>query len=122
VSAQDELLDGLFASIAAGDNDAVGALYADDIEVWNSAYRRTMDRGESLAVLRAFAARTEAARYEVLERRHWEGGAVQRHVLHVQVGGDPHELDVCIVFAFAGGRIARIFEYVDRGALAPLGW
>ena len=34
-------------------------------------------------VLRSFLARAAAARYEVLERRHWEGGAMQRHVLHV---------------------------------------
>jgi hypothetical protein len=73
-------------------------------------------------VLRSFLERTSAARYEVLERRHWENGAMQRHLLHVRVGEQDHEIDVCITFGFEDGRIRRIFEYVDGRALAPLGW
>jgi hypothetical protein len=119
---QDALLDRLFASITDGDVDAVAELYADDVQVWNTASRRAMQREESLAALRSFHRRTNAVRYEVIERRHWEGGAMQRHVLHVRVGEEDHEIDVCVTFAFAGGRIARIFEYVDGRALAPLGW
>jgi ketosteroid isomerase-like protein len=121
-SVQEQLLDRLFSGIAGGDIDAVGELYADDVEVWNSAYQRTMSRDESLAVLRSFCKRTEAVRYEVLERGHWDGGAMQRHLLHFRASGEDHALDVCITFAFADGHIARIFEYVDRASLAPLGW
>jgi len=122
VSTQGELLERLFAGIAGRDLDAVAQLYADDIEVWNTAARRPMQRDESLAVLRSFLRRAEAVRYEVLERREWEGGAMQRHVLHVRVGEEDHRIDVCITFAFADGRIRRIYEYVDSRALAPLGW
>jgi ketosteroid isomerase-like protein len=118
----DELLDGLFAAISAGDMDAVAGLYAADVEVWHNTSRRTLQREESLAVLRSFLRRTSVVRYEVLERRHWENGAMQRHVLHIRVDEHDHEIDVCITFAFAGGRITRIFEYVDGRALAPLGW
>lgn len=119
---QEELMDGLFAAISARDIDAVAELYAPDVEVWHNTSRRTLQREESLAVLRSFLRRTAAASYEVLERRHWENGAMQRHVLHVRVGEDDHEIDVCIRFGFADGRISRIFEYVDGRALAPLGW
>jgi ketosteroid isomerase-like protein len=120
--AQDELLDRLFAAITARDVDAVAALYADDIEVWHNASGHARDRDGGLAVMRAFLKRTDAVRYEVLDRRHWEGGAVQRHVLHIRVAGAAHAIDACLTFGFAHGQITRVFEYVDGRALAPLGW
>lgn len=119
---QDELLDRLFAGIADGNVDAVAELYADDVEVWNSYSRRTFARDASLALLKDFLSRTDGLRYEILERHHWEDGAIQRHVLHVLVNGREHPIDVCITFAFARGRIRNVFEYVDGRALAPLGW
>jgi hypothetical protein len=118
----DELLDSLFAAISARDIDAVAELYDAEMRFWTNASRRTLDRAGSLKVLRAFLERVTAARYEVLERRHWEGGAMQRHLLHVRVGDGDHEIDVCIVFGFSGGRISHIWEYVDGRALSPLGW
>jgi ketosteroid isomerase-like protein len=122
VNTQDELLDRLFRCISEGDVDAVAELYADDVEVWNSYSRRAFGRDRSLAVLEDFLSRTDGVRYEVLERRHWENGAMQRHVLHVTVGGREHAIDVCITFVLAEGRIRRVFEYVDARALSPLGW
>ena len=118
----EELLDGLFAAITARDLDAVEELYDPEVQVWANASGRSLDRAGSLRLLHAFLERTTSARYEVLERRHWEGGAMQRHVLHMRVGEHDHELDVCIVFAFSGGRISRIWEYLDGRALGPLGW
>jgi ketosteroid isomerase-like protein len=118
----DELLDALFAAITARDIDAVADLYTPDVEVWHNVSRRTIDRDASLRLLRSFVRRTAAVRYEVLERRHWEDGAMQRHVLHARVDDSDHEIDVCITFAFADGRIRRIYEYVNGRALVPLGW
>jgi ketosteroid isomerase-like protein len=120
--AQDAVLDRLFAAIAARDIDTVAELYARDVEVWHNTSRRTRDREGGLAVLRAFVERAESVSYEILERRHWDGGAVQRHVLHIRVAGEEHAIDACIVFAFARGEITRVFEYLDGRALAPLGW
>jgi len=120
--AQDELLDGLFAAIGARDVDAVAALYADDVEVWHNASGRARDRAGGVRVMRAFLERAQDVSYEILERRHWEGGAVQRHVLHVRVAGEEHAIDACIVFAFADSKLTRVYEYVDGRALAPLGW
>jgi ketosteroid isomerase-like protein len=122
MTTQDELLDRLFAGISQADVDAVAELYAEDVEVWNNSSRRIFRRDASLALLRDFLSRVTDVRYEILERRHWEDGAMQRHVLHVRVDGQDHAIDVCITFAFAGGRIRSVFEYVDGRALAPLGW
>jgi ketosteroid isomerase-like protein len=119
---QDELLDRLFAGIAAGDLDAVEQLYADDVEVWHNSSGRTLRRDASMRLLRAFLARAGEVRYEILERRHWENGAMQRHVLHVRPHSLDHAIDVCITFSFADGRISNVREYVDGRALAPLGW
>jgi ketosteroid isomerase-like protein len=121
-SAQDALLDRLFAAIAARDSEAVAPLYAPDIEVRHNTDGRARDRDGGLAVLRAFIKRTEAIRYEIIERRHWAGGAVQRHVLHIRVAGEDHAIAACIVFSFAGEQITGVFEYLDGRALAPLGW
>ena len=118
---QDEILDRLFRAIEDEDIDAVGELYASDVEVWHNASGRSLERTRSLAVLRSFLDRVSEARYELLERRHWDGGAVQRHVLHMQLNGVHHSIDACIVFAFDSGRITRVFEYVDGRSLAPLG-
>lgn len=121
-SAQDALLDRLFAAISTRDLEAVADLYAPEIEVWHNTSRRVHARDGGLALLRAFLKRTEAVRYEIVERRHWEGGAVQRHVLRMRAAGEEHAIDACIVFAFARGQIARVFEYADGRLLAPLGW
>jgi limonene-1,2-epoxide hydrolase len=119
---QDELLDRLFAGISEANLDAVAELYADDVEVWNNTSLRIFKREASLALLRDFLSRVTQVRYEILERRHWANGAMQRHVLHVTVDARDHAIEVCITFAFADGRIKSIFEYVDGRALAPLGW
>jgi ketosteroid isomerase-like protein len=122
VSAQDELLDRLFAGISEANLQAVAELYSDDVEVWNSYSRRKFQRDASLALLEDFLSRTDGVRYEILERRHWEDGAMQRHILHVRVDGREHPIDACMTFTFAGGRIHSVYEYVDGRALAPLGW
>lgn len=120
--AQDALLDRLFGAIASSDVDTIAELYPPEIEVWHNVSGRALDRDGGIAVLRAFLARTEAVRYEIIERHHWEGGAMQRHALHIRVAGEDHAIAVCIVFAFARDQITRVFEYVDGRALKPLGW
>jgi len=122
VIGQDQLLDRLFRAIEDEDVDAVAELYSPEVEVWHNSSGRTLDRAHSVTLLRAFLGRVSDVRYEVLERRHWEGGAVQRHLLHMRVNGADHSIDACITFAFADGRIARVFEYSDGRALTPLGW
>jgi ketosteroid isomerase-like protein len=50
-----DLLDAFFASIERGDIDAVGPLYADDVEVWHNVTGAALDKAASLALLRSGA-------------------------------------------------------------------
>ncbi len=60
-------------------------------------------------------------RYEIVERRHWPGGVMQRHVLHGRVGdatdsrGRLHH-----VRADWTAQIIAIHEYVDSAAIAAM--
>ena len=110
-----------FAAIERRDLDAVRELYAPDVEVWHNVTGRTQSREENLALLRYFTGRVADLRYEVLAREFFPGGFVQRHVLHGKLAsGDPVAAPVCLVVHVSGGRIARLFEYLDpatvRGA------
>jgi ketosteroid isomerase-like protein len=57
-------------------------------------------------------------RYEVLSREPFPGGFVQRHVLHGKVAsGELIAAPVCLVVHVAGGRIERLYEYLDPAAV-----
>jgi ketosteroid isomerase-like protein len=116
----DALLNEFFAAITAGDIDAVGEMYTDDVQVWHNVTDRALDREGSLTLLRYYVRTVDQRRYEILERRHWDGGAVQRHVLHGRVGETVMRAPVCLTFAFRDGRISAIHEYVDEQAIAPM--
>ena len=117
---QDALLDEFFSAITAGDIDSVGEMYTTDVEVWHNVTDRTLDREGSLALLRYYVRTVADRRYEILARHHWDGGAVQRHVLHGRVGETVMRAPVCLTFAFRDGRISAIHEYVDSEAVAPM--
>ena len=78
----DRLLDDFFAAIQRGDIDAVAAFYADDVEVWHNVTRSALDKQKSLDLLRYWIRNVTDMRYHVLERRIFDGGAVQRHEVH----------------------------------------
>ena len=116
----DELLDALFEAITAGDIDAVAQLFHDDIKVWHNVTDRTVDAARSLSILRYFVKTVSARRYEIIERRQWPGGAMQRHVLHGRADDEAIRAPVSITFEIRDGKIAAIYEYVDSAAVAPL--
>jgi len=107
------VLDRFFAAIEAGDIDAVEQIYDPDVAVWLNVTSQTIDREQSLGVLRYFTERLVGMRYEILERRTWDGGAVQRHVVRGQVGDRALTIQACIVFHLADGRITHVYEYLD---------
>ena len=80
----ESLLDEFFAAVENGDIDAVGPLYADSVEVWHNVTGVAIDKAASLDLLRLWCSRVSAMRHEVVERRVYDGGAVQRTV--VQAG------------------------------------
>jgi len=105
----------LFAAIARGDLGAVRELYSPDVEIWHNVTGKTQTREENLSLLRYFTGRVSELRYEVLARELFEGGFVQRHVLHGKLeSGELIAAPVCLVVYVSGGRITRIFEYLDR--------
>jgi ketosteroid isomerase-like protein len=114
------LLDGLFAAITAGDIDAVAAVYDDEIQVWHNITDRAVDKRAGLAILRWYVKTVSSRHYEIVERRHWPGGVMQRHVLHGQVGDAVIRAPVCITFELRDGQIVAIHEYVDSAAIAAM--
>lgn len=117
-----DVAEALFASIEAGDYDAVAAMWTDDVLVWHSGDAKDNRRERALKVIRWFMDVTVARRYEVLDRQFFEGGFVQQHVLHADgKNGESIALRVCIVIKVdSEGSITRIDEYFDPADMAPL--
>jgi ketosteroid isomerase-like protein len=103
-----------FAAIERGDLDAVRELYAPEAEIWHNVTGRSQTREENLALLRFFTGRVSELRYEVLAREFFPGGFVQRHILHGKLPSRALiAAPVCLVVHVSGGRIVRLFEYLD---------
>jgi ketosteroid isomerase-like protein len=116
----DEMLDAFFAAIERGDLDAVSDFYDDDIAVWHNVTGNALDKPGSLALLRYWCRSVRAIRYEILERRTFGDGAMQRHVVHGEAAGETIAAQVAIVFHIADGRITSIYEYLDPSQVAAV--
>ena len=117
-----EIADRMFAAIEAGDIDALGAMWTDDIGVWRLGGGRERDKARALAVLNWFVAVTAERRYEVLDRQFFDGGFVQQHLLHARgKAGTELTFRACLVVKVGDdGLITRIDEYLDPADLTPL--
>lgn len=114
----DDIATRFFAAIESGDLDSVRELYSPGVEVWHNVTGQTQTREENLELLRFFTGRVAELRYEVLGREPFAGGFVQRHVLHGKLeSGERIAAPVCLVVYVSGGRIQRLFEYLDRAAV-----
>ena len=108
-----------FAAIERGDLEAVRELYAPDVAIWHNVTGKTQTRDENLKLLKFFTGRVAERRYEVLARDFFPGGFVQRHVLHGKLAsGELVAAPVCLVVHVAGGRIERLYEYLDPAAVS----
>src|SRR6478609_7820590 len=112
----------LFAAIENGDAATVEALWSDDVVVWKSAQPEEQVKKRALRVIAWFMDTTTERRYEILDRRVFDGGFVQQHVLHARSrNGESISMRVCIVITLgADGLINRIAEYCDPAELGPL--
>ncbi len=111
----------LFAAIAAGDIDAVRALYAPDAVIWHNhdGIRQTPE--ENLTVLAWVTRHITNLRYEEVRRQPTRDGFVQQHVLRgTAPNGKAIELPACIVCTVVDGRITRLDEYFDSAHLVAL--
>jgi uncharacterized protein len=111
----------LFAAIEAGDVDAVGALYAEDVAVWHNYDNVVQPKAENLATLAWMARRVSGLRYEVQSRVEVPGGVFQQHILRgTAPGGEPLEMPACMRLYISDGLITRIEEYLDPAQAAVL--
>ncbi|AFM16335.1 hypothetical protein Mycch_1535 [Mycolicibacterium chubuense NBB4] len=117
-----DVADELFGAIERSDIGAVERLFSPDIAVWKSGDRADNDRPRSVKIINWFITTTAERRYEILDRRLFDGGFVQQHILHATGhGGASIAMRVCIVIAVgADGLITRVDEYFDPAEIAPL--
>jgi len=107
-----------FAAIERGDLDAIRELYSPEAVIWHNVTGQSQTREENLRLLRYFTGRVSELRYEVLAREFFQGGFVQRHILHGKLkSGDLITAPVCLVVYVSGRKIDRLFEYLDPAAV-----
>ncbi|MDQ2638145.1 MAG: nuclear transport factor 2 family protein [Actinomycetota bacterium] len=116
-----DVADRLFDAIEKGDIATVGQLWSDDVVVWKVA-DRDRDKDRALRIITWFLDTTTDRRYEILERKLFDGGFVQQHVLHANGrNGATITMRACIVIKVGtDGRIRRIDEYFDPAEITPL--
>ena len=111
----------LFAAVEAGDVATVAQLYAPDAVIWHSHTGTTQTPEDNVAVLALVTRRLRDLRYEEVRRQRTDRGFVQQHVLRARgPNGEPVELHSCMVCDVADGRITRLYEYLDGGAVARI--
>jgi ketosteroid isomerase-like protein len=117
----DSIASRFFAAVERGDLDAVRDLYAPDVQVWHNVTNRTQTRDENLKLLKYFTARVSERRYEVHAREFFPGGFVQRHTLHgTLASGEAIGAPVCLVVHVSGGKIVRLYEYLDPATVGAV--
>ena len=117
----DVIANRLIAAIKAGDRDALGAVYADDVVVWHNTDQVEMTKEQNLASLDALAAMTTTRRFTDVRRHAVDGGFVQQHVLNLEWGSGSGSLPGCVVVQLRDGLIARVDEYLDGATIASFG-
>ncbi len=117
-----DVADRLFTAIEKSDIAAVDRMWSGDIAVWRVGARRDDDKARALRVIDWFITATTERHYEILDRRLFDGGFVQQHILHATGhAGQSISMRVCIVIRVsANGLIDRIDEYFDPAEIAPL--
>lgn len=116
-----EVAERLFAAIAAGDIDAVAALYHPDVVVWHNTDGMEQTAQDNLIILRWVTHNIADLRYEEVRRAETPAGFVQQHVMRgIAPNGTPIEVPACVVCTVENGKITRLDEYLDAAHTAPL--
>lgn len=121
-AAIEDVAETLFGAIENADIATIERLWAPEVAVWHSGDRHDNDRARALRVIVWFIDRTNERSYQVLDRRIFDGGFVQQHILHATgTDGAVIALRVCIVIEVDDtGLITRIDEYFDPKDMAVL--
>ena len=117
-----DVADRLFEAIANSDIVTVEQLFSEDVLVWHSGDTRDSAKDRAARIIDWFINATTDRHYEVLDRRFFDGGFVQQHVLHANGrNGNSIHMRVCIVITVGpDALITRIDEYFDPAEMAPL--
>lgn len=113
-----------FAAIAAGDHDAVRAIYAPDARVWHNTDgldHSGQTVAENLATLGYLHRRLKDIAYDVQFRAETPEGFAQRHILRGRLAtGAAFAMPAAIFCAVSSGRITGLWEYFREADVAPL--
>ncbi|MDO6414584.1 nuclear transport factor 2 family protein [Sphingomonas sp. BIUV-7] len=113
----DHILDRFYGALSRGDVVAVMACCTADVRVWHGFDRILQNRAAAAAGYAAFVAAFPERVVAAVDRQPTPGGCVQQFVLAVRTAtGDRRAWPVCIVVRLEDGLIARLDEYVERGA------
>ncbi|RJQ84183.1 hypothetical protein [Amycolatopsis panacis] len=113
--------DAIGAAVAAADVEALRAVYVPTARIWTNLELRDQTVEESLASLGPLFAATVSRGYDGVHLTPTPSGYVSQHdfvaLLH---DGSEVRIPICVVVTLAGERVARIEEYIESGAGAPL--
>ncbi len=120
-SAMHELADRFFASIEAGDIDAIRGIYATDAVIWHNFDRKEQTVDENLTTLSWIARTFSGFGYEERVCEATETGFVERHLTRGRTAkGEEFSFPACIVCTVVGGKITRLDEYLDSVQISAL--
>ncbi len=115
-----EVARGLIERIEAGDVDGAAAYYAEDVVTWRNIDGRELAKPQVRRILEFLAGLDELA-YQDVRIQETHDGFVQQHVLTCRSpSGEPVRAAACLVGSVRDGQLARLDEYLDSAAMAPL--
>lgn len=114
------LADRLQDAIVAGDVEAAGEIYADDLVVWHNYDRVDCDRTTSLAAIATMATAYRRLTISDVRRDYLADGYVQRSVFHATArDGTTDDVDAMMRVWVRDGQVTRIEEYTDTSVTPP---
>lgn len=111
------ILDRFYEGLTTGDIDAVMSCCTPDVVVWHNFDRIAQGREAARQGYTDFAAAFRECAVLAVDRQPTPNGCVQQFIMKVTTkAGDVRAWPICIVVRIEGGLIARLDEYVERGA------
>jgi ketosteroid isomerase-like protein len=114
------LSDRMIAAIEAGDATGVRACFTDDAVIWHNYDQLDVGVSDVLPLLASLVELVPGVRYDEIRRHPIDGGFMQQHVVRGAAAGGELAMPACMVITVCGGKIARLEEYLDLGALRVL--
>jgi ketosteroid isomerase-like protein len=121
----DEVVDGFFTALVAGDTDALRDIYAPNATIWHNTGGVAENFSEqsvedNIAMNGVIAELLAGHRFDHIRRGHVDGGVYQMTILRGELAGQPVEHYMAIWFQIDDGHITRIEEYFDSATAAPV--